>query len=228
MNRFIIFCFVLRITLSAAASLLRQKCVTDADGKMNCFTMSSISSTIRASSCSQSDILCWNKEALNLVNDVRRRKGKSALILGPQSQLDNAMRYASKLASEHTLYHQQLKSVTKEVGCGRWIGGENLAYNYDQRNAAASCVDQWINSQGHFENLVRNRFEQVVLGLHFKNDGSVFCVQTFSSISKAAPGGVNDQGCGPISGSASVQSKSSSPSTNTQGIPGTSVWWWNQ
>ncbi|KAI0567715.1 scp-like extracellular [Gracilaria domingensis] len=54
----------------------------------------------------------------------------------------------------------------------RWIGGENLAFNYDQANAAAACVDQWINSPGHYQNLVTDNFEQVVLGLYFKSDGT--------------------------------------------------------
>lgn len=46
----------------------------------------------------------------------------------------------------------------------RWIGGENLAFNDEDGDIAKSCVNQWINSRGHFENLVPEWFQEVVVG----------------------------------------------------------------
>lgn len=118
-------------------------------------------------------------------NAVRKKHGvKQMLKLGPRRQLINASNHAARLSKLGKLKHQILPAVTKEVKCKRWIGGENLAYNYENADIARACVNQWINSKGHFENLVREWFKEVVTGFHFDNDGRVYCVQTFGLVHK--------------------------------------------
>ena len=116
---------------------------------------------------------------LKYTNNVRKTKGLSMLALGPKRQMANAMRYAKKLGKMGYLKHQNLRSVTKEVGCKRWVGGENLAFNYETGDIARKCVDQWIGSKGHYQNLVRSWFKEMAVGFQFNKDGRVYCVQTF-------------------------------------------------
>lgn len=117
---------------------------------------------------------------MQYTNTVRANNGEKPLIHGTQSQLDNALRYAKVLASKKTLQHQTLPAVTKEVKCLRWIGGENLAFNYEKGDIARACVQQWIASRKHWDNLVRPWFEEMVVGVHIRFDGRVYCVQTFA------------------------------------------------
>lgn len=132
--------------------------------------------------CKSRDAPCWCKMAMEYTNMERKKKGLTMLKLGPQSQMDNAMRYASKLSRMGYLVHQKLRDVTREVGCKHWVGGENLAFNYEQGNVARKCVDQWIGSREHYLNLVRDWFREVVIGFHFDDDGRIYCVQTFSVV----------------------------------------------
>lgn len=122
------------------------------------------------------------------------------LKLGTKMQMGNARKYAEKLSKMGKLVHQALPQVTKEVGCKRWVGGENLAYNYNQGDIARACVNQWINSPVHFQNLIRDWFEEVVTAFHFDPDGRVYCVQTFSMYTPVGTyGSMNDPGCGQVS-----------------------------
>lgn len=143
---------------------------------------------------------CWNKLIRTYTNDVRKKHGvKIMLKLGPKRQLLNANRHANRLSRLGFLRHQILVKATQEVKCKRWIGGENLAYNYEHGDIARSCVNQWINSKGHFENLVRDWFKEVVTGFHFDNDGRVYCVQTFGLFyPRGTYGPVDTEDCKPI------------------------------
>ena len=144
--------------------------------------------------------MCWCKKAKDYTNEVRRKNGVGKMLkLGTKKQMDNAMGYAKKLGGMGYLKHQDLSKVTREVGCQRWMGGENLAFNYEQNDIAKMCVDQWVKSKGHFENLIRDWFEEVVVGFHFRPDGRVYCVQTFAlPYPRGTFGRPGDNGCQPV------------------------------
>lgn len=137
------------------------------------------------SNCAHDDMVCWSRLARQYTNDVRRRHGtQKDLRDGLERQLSNAIEYAGQLASIGELRHQPLAEITELVGCGRWIGGENVAYNSEgSGDFAKACVDQWENSAGHLENIMRETFDEVVVGFYLSPDGTVYCVQTFSSVS---------------------------------------------
>lgn len=128
---------------------------------------------------------CWTRLARTYTNDVRQRYGVHKMLRdGPRRQFANALEYANELSALGELRHQVLGAVTEQVGCGRWIGGENIAYNYEANgDIAKACVDQWEHSPPHLENLVREEYDEVSVGFHYASDGKVFCVQTFASIS---------------------------------------------
>lgn len=184
MNSLIVVSFAL-LTAFAVASDLRQNCVLDEFGEEVCTPVSTFATTVRSGStpCERGDAICWCMKAVQYTNEVRRKNGvKKMLKVGPVKQLDNALWYAEELDKRGGLKHQVLKDVTKEVQCERWVGGENIAYNYEDGDIAKACVRQWENSKLHFQNLIRDWFEEVVIGVHIASDNRVYCVQTFSLI----------------------------------------------
>jgi len=118
------------------------------------------------------------------------------LRVGTMSQLNNAVQYANVLGNLGVLQHQILSDVTAKVGCSRFIGGENVAYNFNSGDVAKFCVNQWENSSGHLRNMLSDSNDEVVVGIHYARDGRVYCVQTFSSIkSRGTVGKPNQAGC---------------------------------
>lgn len=135
----------------------------------------------RRQRCATRDAICWNRHALSLTNKVRRKNGvKEMLLPGTQAQLDNAMRYAKFLARLGFLKHQVLSAATKEVRCKRFVSGENIAFHYETDKTAERCVELWVRSRGHFLNLIRGWFREMVMGIYIARDGRVYCVQTFA------------------------------------------------
>lgn len=131
------------------------------------------------------DYPCWCLKAMEYTNEIRKRfKVRQMLVPGTFRQLDNAVRYARALDRHGRLKHQNLFRVTKQVRCKRWIGGENIAYNYATGDVAKTCVMQWLHSRRHRENLIRPWFREVVIGFHYGTRSRVYCVQTFAVIHK--------------------------------------------
>lgn len=190
-------------TVGHASAPERQDCVLDADGSRTCLTALPLPAAARPASappCARNDFVCWCVLAVKYTNDVRRRKGtRKMLRVGPQRQLDNALRYAKALARLGKLRHQNLIDATKDVGCSRWMGGENIAFNYEPNDIAMRAVQQWVGSPGHLKNIVRDWFEDCVVGFYFAPDGRVYAVQTFSLVhGHGTFGSVSGPGCKPV------------------------------
>lgn len=150
--------------------------------------------------------------ATRYTNDVRRRNGVSEkLKVGTESQLRNAVRYAKVLGDLGRLEHQDLGEAAQDVGCNRFIVGENIAMNFGDSDVAKTCVDQWENSAGHLENILRPGTKEVVVGFHFNNDGRIYCVQTFASGGQSGGGG--GQGCTPVTDNGGSSGSSPPPET---------------
>lgn len=152
--------------------------------------------------CKTNDIICWCLIAVKYTNEVRRRHGvKTPLTVGTQSQLNNALRYAKYLAQNDRFEHQNLPSATKEVKCKRWVGGENLALNYESGDVAKRAVMQWEGSKKHLDNIKKDWYKEVVVGFYFMPNGRVYAVQTFALVHEFGTfGSVNDPGCNIIRG----------------------------
>ncbi|KAI0567835.1 Cysteine-rich secretory protein [Gracilaria domingensis] len=193
-------CMHLMFSVSASEISQNRMCVLDENGDHGCDKGSKVSLNQfgrKLEQCDQEDNRCWCMKAIAYTNEVRKRNGKKKMLKpGPMAQLHNANRYATTLASIGTLKHQDLASATNEVGCNRRIGGENIAYNYEKRDVAFSCVRQWESSQGHLENMLRDNFDEVVVGFFKAQNGQVYCVQTFSVVAKSSShGNGNDPQC---------------------------------
>lgn len=151
--------------------------------------------------CGTADWPCWSRQARIYTNQIRQKHGvRKPLRDGLQPQLRNARGHAEHLARVGDLQHQLLAAATHAVGCGRWIGGENVAYNYDKdADFAKACVNQWAKSKPHLKNILRHWFDEVSIGFHATADGRVFCVQTFAAVSAHAQHEVDKhKSCVPI------------------------------
>lgn len=185
---------------SYALSVITQHCIYQPDGSQLCNNVPALITTIRIgpSPCYKTDLACWSVKAMEYTNEVRKnQKVETLLVQGPLRQLDNAVKYARKLFRRGgKLKHQNLHSVTKAVRCKRWIGGENVAFNYARGDVAQACVWQWLHSKTHRQNLLRGWFREVVIGFHFGRHGKVYCVQTFSLVHDTGTfGSLNGKGC---------------------------------
>lgn len=181
-----LFLFLLPLLgVSARATQIRQHCVLLSDGIEKCHNVPSLAPAIRLGKapCLRMDKPCWSLKAMQYTNEIRQMFNiRKMLVPGTFRQLDNAVRYARVLNRRGRLRHQNLRRVTREVRCKRWIGGENVAYNYARGDVAKTCVMQWLHSESHRENLIRSWFREVVIGFHYGSSGRVYCVQTFALI----------------------------------------------
>jgi len=81
-----------------------------------------------------------------------------------------------------------------DAGVGHSAGGENIAQSWWETNIkqngtisnygtvdelAKGIVDQWMNSQGHRENLLNEYWQQEGIGVALREDGAVFVTQDF-------------------------------------------------
>lgn len=62
--------------------------------------------------------------------------------------------------------------------------GENIALRQlgatvSVSELAESIVDGWMDSEGHRENILRDRFEAEGIGVYTTNDGTVYATQNF-------------------------------------------------
>lgn len=143
----------------------------------------------------------------------------TVLKVGPENQLKNANNFARKLAQQQRLEHQDFKVANREIGCGRALGGENVAMISGSGDIARTCVYQWIDSRGHLESIVRDWFLEVVVGFAFDRNGAVYCVQTFG-VTDDRNGSPSDRGCAAVGRSPSPGSiNASTPEAAPQKAP---------
>lgn len=62
--------------------------------------------------------------------------------------------------------------------------GENIACIYlgqgaSTREAANLVVEEWMNSKGHRENILRGRFNREGIGIYFTSEGAMYATQNF-------------------------------------------------
>ncbi len=55
-------------------------------------------------------------------------------------------------------------------------GGENLAFGYD---SASDCVEAWMNSPTHRDNILYDEFAKVAIGIYQDDDGTCYWAQEY-------------------------------------------------
>lgn len=67
-----------------------------------------------------------------------------------------------------------------QLGITKWKAmGENIAYNRGFRDPIATVVEKWMESQGHRENLLSNRWKDSAIGIAVTGDGTYYFTQVF-------------------------------------------------
>lgn len=136
--------------------------------------------------CVPSDTVCWALKSNEYTNRLRAEKSVGPVSLGTEYMLDNALAHSVEQDKNQTLYHQPLGdgvSVGTGTGCAVMLMGENVAHftaDDHTRNYAWQCVMvQWRNSEGHYNNIIRERFTVGMNGIYKAPNGRVTCTQTF-------------------------------------------------
>lgn len=73
----------------------------------------------------------------------------------------------------------------REFGHDARVSGENIALTYHPLNdspeeVGRSVVDDWMDSQGHRENILRTQFDAEGIGVFIDSDSAVYSTQNFS------------------------------------------------
>ena len=161
-------------------------------------------------------------EVLTLVNEQRAKAGRSAL--SPDAHLTEvAMLRAAECSVRfsHTRPNGKSCFTADAVWSSASAYGENIAYGY---NSSASVMNGWVNSQGHYANIINGSYRSVGIGA-VKVGNTLYWEQAFSSnTSASAP----QRGTGSATFSVETQagSSGSTPAVNTGGstqTPGTNT-----
>lgn len=112
-------------------------------------------------------------EANNLVNDERAKAGLDPLEW--DTNLETVASVRAKECSEKFSHTRPNGSQWYTVN-SKIQGGENLAYGFD---TAQDCVDAWMNSPTHKDNILYDEFEKVAISIYEEN-GMFYWAQEYS------------------------------------------------
>ena len=105
----------------------------------------------------------YMQEILRLVNEERSKVGAAPLTLD-KTLCDAAMKRAEEITEKFAHERPDGSScftVLAEYDLGYSYVGENIAAG---RSTPAGTMDQWVNSQGHYENIISSNFTQLGVG----------------------------------------------------------------
>jgi len=136
-----------------------------------------LSGEIATRSCAASGAAIDGAEAemIRLVNDLRARVGVTPLVHNAEvGQV--ARRWSQTMCETGDFKHNPFFSEQYPTGLGAGAG-ENIAQHFGVRQAFDALVD----SQGHYENMVRAGFTSIGVGVAIGPDGVMWFTQNFSS-----------------------------------------------
>ena len=110
------------------------------------------------------------QEMVQLVNQTRKANGV------PELPVNEALMNAAQACSNrHYTWHHAPEESKAAVDAGYPYGfGDNLNVFTGTADAAQHAVDNWINSPGHFENMIDPRCECIGVGVT-QHDGITYC-----------------------------------------------------
>jgi len=138
--------------------------------------------------CALNDGACMSLMMLKYANEYRKSQNiKKMFTAGTRRQLGNGINHSKDMFKKKRIYHQNLN--TKNLGCGSFFSGENVAKNHcalgpKGSDPAKMCMQQFIESPPHRANLVNMKHQAVIMGVYVSNDGYVWCTQTFTMSTK--------------------------------------------
>lgn len=122
-------------------------------------------------------------EVLRLTNEARAKVGAAPLTMDA-SLLESAMQRAAECAIYYSHTRPDGSSCFSAVNRGYWSAGENIAIGYDSAEAVATG---WINSEGHYANMISTSFSCIGIGCYKASNGTLCWVQLFTDGSATDP-----------------------------------------
>jgi len=122
-------------------------------------------------------------DIFSLTNQTREGVGEIPLVLDPDLNLV-AQAHARDMAARNFFDHTNPDGLSpfdrlSAAGIEYRSAGENIAWY----PSAESAVQGWINSSGHYENLIRSSFGHIGIGVYKENPdgpGNFYYVQIFT------------------------------------------------
>ena len=157
------------------------------------------------------------QQILTRVNELRQSSG-----LQPLTRLvvldDVAQDWSGQMAGENNMYHRPNLRAAFPSGW-TWVA-ENVAMNgngLSGTDLGNALFEQWVNSPGHYQNMVDRNATAIGIGIARSSNGSIYATQNFT----AYPGDV--QAGFEVSGGDSSSSPSTTPSNSGAPSGGTST-----
>jgi len=110
---------------------------------------------------------------LTLLNETRAESGRDALV-SDRTLTECAMQRAAELS---VLYSHDRPDGTRWYTVGSAVSAENIAMG---EYSAASVMTDWMNSEGHRNNILDTRWASVGIGC-FVRDNTIYWVQEFGT-----------------------------------------------
>ena len=124
------------------------------------------------------------REVFDLINQQRAATGL------PQLKWNDEVAKIARLHSEnmakfHFFSHQGLDGLQVNdradlLGISNWRSiGENIAYNQGYDHPGEFAVERWMQSPGHKENVLNNRWKETGIGVAISKDKRYYFTQVF-------------------------------------------------
>ena len=104
------------------------------------------------------------QEMIRLINETRRANGVGELVVN-EALMNAAQECSTKMYKEH---HTQYECETAIAHGWPYGFGDNLTWFYGteyMENVAQTAVDNWINSPGHFQTMITERYQTLGVGV---------------------------------------------------------------
>ncbi|MCD9185108.1 MAG: CAP domain-containing protein [Pyrinomonadaceae bacterium] len=124
------------------------------------------------------------RQVFELINTKRREYGLKPLIWNEQSA-SVARMHSANMAQYRFFSHQGLdgKKVDNRadsIGLKKWrMIGENIASLRGYNQPFKQVINCWMNSPGHRENILREKWRESGVGIAVARDGTYYFTQVF-------------------------------------------------
>ena len=117
-------------------------------------------------------------QVIDMVNEERAKQGLKPLKMNVNVQKAAQTRSEEITKSfSHTRPNgSSFSTALKENSVSYRSAGENIAYG---QKTAEAVMNGWMNSSGHRANILNNNFEEIGVGVHIADNGTIYWTQLF-------------------------------------------------
>jgi uncharacterized protein YkwD len=133
---------------------------------------------------SNTQVFDFEKLAFALINQKRAEIGLQPLAWN-EDVAKIARLHSENMAKFNFFSHKgidgkMVNDRADSLGITKWTAmGENIAYNRGYQKPIECAVEKWMESEGHRENLLNNRWKESAIGIAVTDDGTYYFTQVF-------------------------------------------------